>query len=87
MSDNDSETSTTTKYIVRDAWGWETFTTIKDAMRHAYLGHTVYPDADNAMKYRGKTLSYGSIRRDLEDLIPVRGYVNYSGYVWITPVP
>ena len=87
MSDNDSETGTTTKYRVRDCWGWETFTTIEAAMRHAYCGHTVYPDADNARMYRGKTLSYGSIRRDLENSIPVCGYVNYSGYVWITPMP
>ena len=86
MSNNDSETSTKTKYRVRDSWGWETFTTIKAAMRHAFMGHDVYLDAENAMK-RGEQLSYESIRRDLENSIPVRGYVNWGGYVSITPVP
>lgn len=74
-------------YIVRDYYGCEVCPTIEAAIKRAFGYSTVYPDAENALKYRGEELSYDSIRRDLKNSIAVRGHVNWSGPVSITPIP
>jgi hypothetical protein len=74
-------------YIVRDYDGCEVCPTIEAAVKRAFGYHTVYPDTENALKYRGETVSYDSIRRDLKDSKPFCGRTQWSGPVSITPIP